>query len=301
MIELLNECHQDLLLFETYYQDIYLFGFSDLSAGYCNTVQQVVCGDQHDASSVAVSPSSKQPQRMSYGVEPSSLNDLSAAIPTDHSSPMSPKSALPSVSASLHGRPRPVPTKKTAPGTRSRLTNTPLYSLKSIVRGNIIKWWCPTPTEVSYSRQSPSFINLWLVPSFCFPVSNPHSLCFSLSLSDPPIPLSASKIFYGPTLLHIWTRSLELLFLLHVFSFFPYLFSFVLVSWALFCLFSYLNITAAILCVCVYMYVYAYICECKYVTVGITAILIFSHLSSIQTQMSLDLHVLYYELMPCNS
>ncbi|CAE1318287.1 REPS [Acanthosepion pharaonis] len=88
---------------------------TDLSAGYCNTVQQVVCGDQHDASSVAVSPSSKQPQRMSYGVEPSSLNDLSAAIPTDHSSPMSPKSALPSVSASLHGRPRPVPTKKTAP------------------------------------------------------------------------------------------------------------------------------------------------------------------------------------------
>lgn len=88
---------------------------ADLSAGYCNTVQQVVCGDQHDASSVAVSPTSKPPQRMSYGVEPSSLNDLSAAIPTDHSSPMSPKLALPSINASLHGRPRPVPTKKTAP------------------------------------------------------------------------------------------------------------------------------------------------------------------------------------------
>ncbi|CAI9717650.1 ralBP1-associated Eps domain-containing protein 1 isoform X9 [Octopus vulgaris] len=89
---------------------------TDLATGCCN-IAPVVCGDQHDASSLTTSPSSKQPSRMSYSVEPTSLNDLSAAIPTDHSSPMSPKSVLPSVSTSLHGRPRPVATKKTAPGT----------------------------------------------------------------------------------------------------------------------------------------------------------------------------------------
>ncbi|XP_029658359.1 ralBP1-associated Eps domain-containing protein 1 isoform X3 [Octopus sinensis] len=87
---------------------------TDLATGCCNSAP-VVCGDQHDASSLTTSPSSKQPSRMSYSVEPTSLNDLSAAIPTDHSSPMSPKSVLPSVSTSLHGRPRPVATKKTAP------------------------------------------------------------------------------------------------------------------------------------------------------------------------------------------
>eukprot|EP00106_Octopus_bimaculoides_P017172 XP_014784614.1 PREDICTED: ralBP1-associated Eps domain-containing protein 1-like isoform X4 [Octopus bimaculoides] len=87
---------------------------TDLATGCCN-IAPVVCGDQHDASSLTTSPSSKQPSRMSYSVEPTSLNDLSAAIPTDHSSPMSPKSVLPSVSTSLHGRPRPVATKKTAP------------------------------------------------------------------------------------------------------------------------------------------------------------------------------------------
>lgn len=87
---------------------------TDLATGCCN-IAPVVCGDQHDASSLTTSPSSKQPSRMSYSVEPTSLNDLSAAVPTDHSSPMSPKSVLPSVSTSLHGRPRPVATKKTAP------------------------------------------------------------------------------------------------------------------------------------------------------------------------------------------
>ncbi|GAB1597321.1 ralBP1-associated Eps domain-containing protein 1 isoform X2 [Argonauta hians] len=92
---------------------------TDLPSGCSSTAAPVASADQYEApSSLTTSPSSKQPSRMSYSVEATSLNDLSAALATDHSSPMSPKSVLPSVNnttTSLHRRPRPVATKKTTP------------------------------------------------------------------------------------------------------------------------------------------------------------------------------------------